>query len=256
MLLVEEKNNKKTTTRKNKRPITHSKFFPLIVSFGSFIVIFSILMLIFYKKDDTISYDNKKIDQSRELVYTNIDKTVGNFVKQVPYININSNNIMQINEEIDKFVSDYLEKEECVIYYEFDNNEDLILSVMIRIIDYEDDNAPKNYFKTVNINLNTLDIMEDAELLSFFKISEDYVQDKIETKFADFYWDLVTDNKIDSAKCNLDCFISKRGFLGYMVDLNYYVKNKHLIVYKPFLIATSNNEYNYFKDTDFLFEIK
>lgn len=228
-----------------KKKISTSKYYPFIISLVVFIVMFGILMLIFYSSG--------KIGKQKELVYTKIDKTMGNFFKVVPYVNVD---ISSVNDDIDDFVEEYLKKEKCSIYYDFSNTDDKILSIVIRVIDYDTKQAPRNYFKTINIDLNTSTLLTDKELLNYFKVNDEYVQKKIEKKFADYYWDLVTDNIIDDKLCNLDCFISKRGFRGYMSDLNYYVKDNKLVVYKPFLIATSTEEYNYFKDTDFLLEIK
>ncbi len=253
--MVDNKKMKKEQrpTKGNKKTTFDVKYVPFIITMIVIIIGLFVGYNLFRPKE--LNYKKYMIDNSKDLVYTNIDKSYGDYVKNVPYINLNTDAISALNEEIELFVADYLDKAQCVIYYDYDINDGVILSLMIRIIDYAEDNGPINYFKTINIDLKTLNEMEDIDMLTAFKVTEKDIQKKIEEKFKDYFWDLVIDNKIDSASCDFECFVGRRGFLGYMSDVNYYVKDKKLVVYKPFLIATSQEEYDYFVDNEFVFEI-
>ena len=226
-----------------------NKKYQLIIVIIILVLLILGLFFVFRKKE--ANYDSKLINKDYGYIYTYTENNTGTFSKQVPHINLPVENI---NEEIDSFVSPYLNKDDNIITYDYSltNN---ILSLVIRIISFKEQNAPINYFKTFNINLDSLEIISAEELLKLFKIDNDYVQKKLEKKFQDFYYELVFDAKVDESKCNLECFIERRGFFGYMQDVNYYVSDSKLIVYKPFIINSSTWEYKYFKDFSFSFEI-
>ena len=234
---------KKKKTSKNKYLI------PVIM--GILTIIFICIGMFYALKDDNYNYNAKLINKDYDYVYTYKEINTGRFTKQVPHINLD---ISSVNEEIDSFTANYLTKDDNIISYEYaiTNN---ILSVVVRIISFTSKNAPINYFESFNINLDSLEIISNKDLLSAFKVTEEFVQKKIEEQFKDYYYDLVFANEINESKCNLDCFIERRGFLGYMQDVNYYVDDGKLIVYKPFIINSSLWEYEYFKDEDFSFVI-
>ncbi len=234
---------KKKKTSKNKYLI------PIIM--GILTIIFICIGMFYMLKDDDSSYNEKLINQDYDYVFTYKEINTGRFTKQIPHINLD---ISSVNEEIDNFTANYLNKDDNIISYEYavTNN---ILSVVVRIISFASNKAPINYFKSFNINLDTIEVISNKDLLSAFKATEEFVQEKIEEQFKDYYYDLVFKEEIDETKCNLECFIERRGFLGYMQDVNYYVDDGKLIVYKPFIINSSLWEYEYFKDEDFAFVI-
>ncbi len=210
----------------------------------------SIILLVYYFTSDNDDYTKKLIDSSKDFVYTYKEYTISKFTKQIPHINLN---VLNVNEEIDNFVLDYVNDDNIITYkYSISNN---VLSLVIRIISFNGDKAPLNYFKSFNINLDTLKEANSDEVLKAFNITSEDVLEKIEKQFNDYYYDLVFQEKINEQVCNLQCFLQRRGFLGYMQDVNYYIDNGKLIVYKPFIINSSTWEYEYFKDCDFSFKI-
>ena len=214
------------------------------------LIVLSILLLVFYFINDTYDYSKKLLDSSKDFVYTYKDYSTTKFTKQVPHLNLS---IVDINEKIDNFVSSYVNQDNIITYkYSISNN---VLSLVIRIISFTSEKAPLNYFKSFNINLDTLQEVDNAEVLNAYNITSEDVQAKIEKQFKDYYYDLVFQEKINETACNIECFIQRRGFLGYMQDVYYYIDNGKLIAYKPFLINTSTWEYEYFKDCDFSFKI-
>ena len=235
--------------KKKKKASKNKLLTPLVM--GILTIIFICIGIFYALKNNDSNYDKKLIDQNYDYVFTYSEINTGRFTKQVPHININ---ISSINDEIDSFVIDYLNKDDNIITYDYavTNN---VLSIVIRIISFTSENAPINYFKTFNINLDTLELISSKDLLSAFDVTEEFVQKKIEEQFKDYYYDLVFEEEVNESKCNLECFIERRGFFGYMQDINYYVDDGKLIVYKPFIINSSTWEYEYFKDEDFSFVI-
>ncbi len=236
-------------TGSNKKTSKKNKNISIIVAIVLFLII-SIIIFYFFQGKKT-SYSNYIIDKSKDLVFTYREINTGRFYKQIPHINLSFNGL---NEDIDLFVSDYLNNDDNIINYKY-NISNNILSLIIRIISFNSEKAPINYFKSYNIDLNHVKVIDDKELLNYFKISNELVLEKIQGQFKDYYYDLVVKGKIDEEKCNLDCFIGRRGFMGYMQDLSYYVDNGKLVIYKPFIINSSVWEYEYFKDEDFSFNI-
>ena len=234
---------------KKKKASKNKYLFPLIM--GILTVIFICIGMFYALKKDNDNYNGILIDPNYDYVFTYNEINTGHFTKQVPHINVDINSV---NENIDSFVADYLTKDDNIISYEY-NVTNNILSVVVRIISFTSKNAPINYFRSFNINLDNLEVISDKDLLSAFKITEEAVQEKIEEQFKDYYYDLVFKEQINESKCNLDCFIERRGFFGYMQDVNYYVNDGRLIVYKPFIINSSTWEYEYFKDEDYSFVI-
>ncbi len=220
------------------------------ISIGICLIILSLVIIVFVFKDQK-NYSKNLINENYDYVYTYTEKNTGTFTKQIPHVNLEVENV---NNKIDNFTLQYLNTDDNIISYQYSitNN---ILSLVIRIISFKGENPPINYFQTYNINLDTLEEITDEELLKAFKVTTDNVLEKIEKKFKDFYYDLVFAKKVDETKCNVECFIDRRGFYGYMQDINYYVNNGKLIVYKPFIINSSTWEYDYFKTYDFAFEI-
>lgn len=230
-------------TKMKKRIVIFSIILFLLIAIVSIIMYFSI------KEED--DYHKKLINSNYDFVYTYKEINSTKFPKQIPHINLDVKNI---NEEIDNFVLEYINKDDNIITYNYSVSNNA-LSLIIRIISFAEKNAPINHFKSFNINLDTLEEVSNDEVLRAYNINSTDVQNKIEAQFKDYYYDLVFAEKINEQVCNLECFIERRGFFGYMQDTYYYIDNGKLIVYKPFIINSSAWEYEYFKDTDFSFKI-
>ncbi len=223
------------------------------------IVVFLIVLIIANSiiKNNNENYNNIKINKSKYLVYDKYNNNEDKFIKKVPQININSTSVEAINKDINLFIADFINIDECIINYEYNIN-GIILSVVVKIIDYEsEETGPKAYFRTYNINLDTTSAISDESLLQFYGIqSEQEIAEPIKNKFQEHYTKEAKEGFIEANLCNFDCYIENRGFTSYLENVSYYVKEAKLYAFKPFNFYSIYGEQEYFKESDFMFLIK
>lgn len=200
------------------------------------------------------NFNNIKEDKNKYLVYSRYQNTSTTYPKEIPYINMKSQVIASVNEDIALFCNDFFESEKSVISYEYDIS-GIILSVVVKVIDNETEYAPEPYFRTYNINLETEEVISDDALLQFFEVNTSIVEEKIKEGFEKFYNGVIMDEYFDPTECNYECFLKWRGVENYLENIVYYVKEGKLIAYKPFTFYSLFGEENYFKDSDFEFTI-
>ena len=220
---------------------------------GSVITIFLLVFLFFVFKQDE-NYKSIKEDKNQYLVYTKYQESNDNYEISIPYINIRSSVIKQVNDDISNFLEKFMEEEKVVINYEYDIN-GIILSLVVKVIDYDNDYAPKPYFRSYNINLKKLELIENDSLLSFFDVNYENVHDIIASQLYTYYKNIVEEGYYQEEECDYSCFLSYREINDYLDDVTYYVKNGNLIAYKPFVFSSVYGEEYFFNDEHFEFLI-
>mgnify|MGYP005789657195 FL=1 len=139
--------------------------------------------------------ENKKADDSKELVYVDMEikETKLNSYDlevHIPKINIDSPIIDEYNEDIQSFIdktNEVLESENQNIIYTVDyvaNIQDGILSLMIRSNLKEGSNAQRVIIETYNYDLRNNKEISLEEVLSIEYLEENDVQNRIDTKIA------------------------------------------------------------------------
>lgn len=223
---------------------------PLIV-IGTFLLVsFNIY---FFINNSSINSDYNDIKEKRgSIVYTRYTRTYKEVTTIVPYINLKSSIIGNLNKEIVDIANGYLQNKNNVISYDYKISGD-ILSIVIQINCY-DRPLPEVFFRTYNINLAEQRMIGEDELLDLYGIDEEDVSAKIKEKFEYFFKD-ERDKKIFDEECDYNCFLYMRGIKNYTDNINYFVDNSKLYVYKEFNIYSIYNEEKYFKNTDFKIEI-
>lgn len=173
--------------------------------------------------DNQISYQNNQInirkeDNLKELIYTsysNQDVLSNSYELDVniPYININSDIIRKINQEInslfyEKVVNILANKKQYTVYtvkykaYINDNILSLIISATLR----EGNNPQRVIIKTYNYNLSSDSELIINDILQYRNISKDYAQRKI-------------NETIKTASDNANEYI-KLGYKKYLRNVN------------------------------------
>ena len=69
------------------------------------------------------------------------------------------------------------------------------------------------------------------------------------------YKDEVAQGYMEEAECNYECYLGYRGVDDYLSELNYYIKDGKLVVYKPFIYSSIFGEEEYFNEDSFIFPI-
>lgn len=216
------------------------------------IVISIIIVVLALAQRSTDNFNNIKLDKSKYLVYSKVEQSEGTYPKYVPYINIKGDIIKQANSDIDTFVANYIESDNALITYEYNIN-GIILSVVVKVIDYKVDYAPEIYFRTYNVNLETKKLISDESLLEFFNADQNQISTQIENQFKGYYADLVEEGYYEPRECDYECFLGYRDVSNYLDNLNYYVKDGNLIAFKPFIFYSIFNDEEYFKEEHFEF---
>lgn len=258
MFGVEERNqrnrDKKRRSREWKFPLVtkrYHKVIPFIVV-GIFIILV-IAYYIYINHYDNYNYIKK--DTGKYLVFTsytknNSDKTV----TEVPEINIDSADVTAINKKISSFAEKFLSKAGNKMSYETQLNGE-VLSVLLKMVNANTGYAPEVDFYSYNINLKTLELMTDSQILSLYGVSLDTIKTKIENQFQSFYNDEVSKGIVVGEECNYECFLRWRNIQNYMDSVHYYIQQGKLIVYRPFSVYSVYGEENYFQEEDFQFYI-
>ena len=200
------------------------------------------------------NYNYLKQDITKQLIYTSFTNNASKYIKEVPYVNIKTENIKTINSEISQFSNKYLNIEKSVLTYEYELN-GVILSIILKASNFSNNNIPEVEFISYNINLDTKTIVDNDTLFSYYGIDLNYVNNKLEHKFKSYYQELVKEGYFSSRECNYKCFLNTRGIEKYTKDVSYFIKDGKLYAYKPFYIISIYGEENFFKEENFIFEI-
>ena len=107
-------------------------------------------------------------------------------------------------------------------------------------------------FKDLSELIRTCKILKNEKDREIF---ENQVESIIESQFQDYYNEEVAEGYFSKEECNMSCFLTYRDMNGYMENINYFINNGKLYVYKPFQVYSIFGEEEYFKDTDFEFLI-
>ena len=213
---LEEKESNEDTRLNKKKAITL-----LILCISLIIVIILYQIYSNYRRD----YNYLKEDRGEYLVYTRYNQNN----KEVPYINVASQEVKKLNNEIVDYCNEYVNIENLQIKYEY-NISGNYLSVIIKVID----NEKKLSFKSFNVNLKTRKSLTEDELLQYFKVDKDIVSASIYNKFVDMYNEEVKEGYIEGNLCDFECYMNYREVDDYLSDVSLAIKNGKLTAYKPF----------------------
>jgi hypothetical protein len=228
----------------------NSKKIPIIFSVSVILVIIVIVASYVINNNSGYNYDSIKKYSDKELVYTINSEKTGVFFKEIPYVNIDGSLGKSVNEDIDSYLYDYSDLDKIMVSYEYNIN-GRILSLVIKIVNYDVKNVPKVIFKTYNINLDDKVLLSDEDLLNIYNISNGDVDSIIENQFLKWYKDVQKKGYINEEECDYECFLKYREVDDYMDGIAYYIDGGKLVVYKPFVFYSIFGEENYFKEDDF-----
>jgi len=195
---------------------------------------------------------NKDItnDPSKDIVYTSYKSN--NYEQEVPNLNIKrvSNTI---NNEINTLVKPYIEKENALIEYHY-NVSGNILSLIIAITETKNESVPDIIFKSYNINLKTLKVLSDDELLSLFDTNKNNTTNKINNIFKNYYNEELRNNIIPKTMTYQD-YLRIRNLEDISSKLYYYVDNSSLEVYVAYNIYSEEETDFYLEEVGYSFYI-
>jgi len=201
-----------------------------------FISLLLIALLVFYgiSKMNNRNYNNKKLDNTKYIVYTKETREKEYYLQDIPFINLKGESIGVINNDIDTYLKNF-DKENIETSYEYNIN-GIVLSLILKVEDHSKaDNATITYFRSYNINLNNLELLSNEAVLNYFNINENDINNKIENELKNYYNDLVNNSYINTNQCNYNCFLNNRDIKpsNYSDGVEYFIRDGKLIVFKP-----------------------
>ena len=207
-------------------------------------------------------YDNKfynnnnvnvtKIDENKDIVYTNYEKieTNNNYEINVvlPYINIKNSKIQKWNEEIvntfEAKAKQILENEDITTIYSTKytaNIENNILSVMIYADLKENASSQRVLIQTYNFNLETNKELTLQDVLKIYGLDSKQVQNKIDD-------DIKKENKKAQELIDLGYNVFTRDLQDDMYKIEnsteFFVKNKNLYIIYAYGNDSNTSEYD------------
>lgn len=228
--------------KKNKKKLIR-KYIYIVTLF-----LFIVGAYYFYNKS-RINYKYLKVDKSLNLVYTVSEKNVNNYMQFKPYVNLKGELGSVINQNIDEYFNAFSDG-----YFNITYDTDLngkILSLIIKVEDYgiNLNSSSVLYFRSYNIDLDSLELLSSEKILSYFDLNQKDAEKLLNEKIGNYYSKLLNDGKINY-ECNYSCFLKERDFSDGINDVEYYVKDGKLVLFKPYIYVAydgydSNNDYGF-----------
>lgn len=251
MIIYDKKSTNEDKVKKEpKKEINLKQLLPIFLAIIAIIGI--ILFYIYNQKRE--NYGDIKIYQNEPIVMTRYNNNNSKYPVVVPFININTDTVESLNTEILNYAQEYAKKKTNAVTYEYEISGD-VLSILVKAINNNTGGAPKAEYRAYNFNLETLERINDDELLELFGVDYKTVEKIIENKFKYYYADEVKTGYITKEECDYNCFLKLRHIDNYLDEACFYVKSGSLIAYRTFIIHSILGEENYYKDETFAFQI-
>ena len=257
--VFEEEKTKKRKRKKKKKIVITDKTTKVLFIIGFIIILTCIIMdtvLIGYKIIHKEAIDIKPL-----LVYS--DKPViydNNYMNKkrddhIPIININNSSINDINNEIIGVYNDYYKNNPDYFRYDYALNDDILSIVLIYRNKLELEENYTYKFKTFNINLKTFSLYDNDLLLLKYKLKLSDVQKRMRSDLKQTYEDLLKKNYIDESY-SYDRLIMDLDLSNSTSEINYYVEDNKLYLYRRINIYNNDKITSYFNEYSYKFYIK
>ena len=256
-MIIYDKQKKPTTRQKQNRKRIQADSNNIIIIIIICAVLAIIGIIYFYQHQQSRdSYSYLKMYKDQPLIFTRHDNENEQYPIVVPFINIDSNEILGTNDEILSYAQSFANKNNNAITYEYEINGS-ILSLVLKAVNNNTGGDPIVDFKTYNINLEEIKLLNADEVLEMFGINYNQVEAILKNKFKDYYKQEVKEGYIDKSICDYECFLSWRGVDvdNYLDKISFYIKSGQLIVYKPFVTKTLLKEEKFYEDETYEFQI-
>ena len=224
--------------------------------FITFIVVVLLAIIAFIVKKVYITkYENYKIDKDKEFIYTY--KTYNSSDTSIPYINIDTDYIKNLNNEIQKFGINYETSNTSnnSMSYRY-NVSDNIVSLVIILKKLDSNNKLVIDYMTYVFDLNQDGkVLKDEEILKKYNISVDEVDYEISSQMVQKYNDEI-DKKIIPGECEYNpCYLNLRNVSKYTDNAHYFIEDGWLVVYTTYNTYSQYKEEDYYGRDDFKFYI-
>ena len=242
--------------KEKKKPVINIQKIISIGMFFIFICIIIDILLIGYK----LLY-NEKIEVKELLLYTDKPVVYDNtaIIKKpndhIPIININNSSINDLNNDFNKIYNNYNNANPDYFRYEYSINSDVISIVIIYRNKLDDEKYYSYKFKTYNISLRSLSLLNDEQILRKYNLKLSKVNKLMRDNFYINYEDLLKKNYINESY-NYNKLLADLNINVFTDNSNYYIENNKLYAYKPFNIYGNNKISSFFNESNHKIYIK
>ena len=212
---------------------------PSIFYIGVGVFIIFILGYYFYMRSHN-SYDSLKVDSSQPFVYTISEDQKGYYFQYKPYVNLKGELGDYCNQDIESFFQAFNQNNISITYESSLNGK--ILSIIMKVGNYGYAESAVIYqFRSYHINLDTLEILDNDKVLSYFNLTSTQVQEIMDQKLKEFYEELVESKEINGRTCNYQCFLKGKQITSDLEDVEYFIRDAKLYAYKPYVHISQND---------------
>ena len=245
--------------KKKKRKSTKTYPTKRILIIGFIIILLCIVVdtvLIGYKliHKDIVDVKPLLVYAEKPIIYDNstINKKMND---HVPIININNSSMNDVNNEINKIYNNYLNSNPDYFRYDYSVNDDILSLVLIYRNKLESESNYSYKFKTYNISLKIVTLYDSNLMMDKYKLKISDVHKKMREDFQKTYDDLLRKNYINKTY-SYNRLITDLELTNFTSEVNYYVDNNKLYVYRSFNIYNNKNITSYFNESNYKFYIK
>ena len=245
--------------KKKKRKSTKTYPTKRILIIGFIIILLCIVVdtvLIGYKliHKDIVDIKPLLVYAEKPIIYDNstINKKMND---HVPIININNSSMNDVNNEINKIYNNYLNSNPDYFRYDYSVNDDILSLVLIYRNKLESESNYSYKFKTYNISLKIVTLYDSNLMMDKYKLKISDVHKKMREDFQNTYDDLLRKNYINETY-SYNRLITDLELTNFTSEVNYYVDNNKLYVYRSFNIYNNKNITSYFNESNYKFYIK
>ena len=200
-----------------------------------------------------------KKDENKEFKYSNYVKTIdklerNNYVSELPYINLKSEDVQNINNEIASLYYKVINSDNGVFLYEYYINEDII-SLLIKIQHLENNgNIIRNYI-SYNVNYKTQEQVNNSDLLADNNLTENNINTMVLKKITAMYQYELDNNYIKEDMCNFSCYCELRDISFPIDNPAIILKNGQLYAVIPFNIENLVNGSEPYYEEDYIYKL-
>lgn len=164
---------------------------------------------------------------------------------KLPYININSEDIKELNARLEEQYNEIIElNNNSNMTYEYSKNGNILSILVTRNIELDYDYIMEEEYDTYNIDLKTNEFLGNDDIVELYKLDKDEIESKIVSDLMEQYNYEVDKGYIVTQECDINCYLEDKEYFSIDDNLNLYVKKGKVYGY----LNIKNSSLYYSKD--------
>lgn len=180
------------------------------------------------------------------IIFKIIDK------KEIPQIDYDTEEIVEINNDIKQLYQEASEDENTTITYDrySDNN---YLSIVFKIKVYDSNfNNQVIFYSSYVVDRNTKSVLTNEEIMNIFGYNFEKIEQLIDNRLYDYYQDEVSKNYINKSECDFNCYkLNYREIQDLSERYTLSIENNKLVIYIDLNSSPTVSDLKYFSTLNF-----